>query len=91
MSQYLCPICQADSNTVDTRPYHSRLRRRRKCKNGHRFSTLEVPADVIERLDSLLEWMMEQQPDPDVFEYIKRQTRRIILKPKGDDDDDNDS
>jgi transcriptional regulator NrdR family protein len=41
---FLCPECRARSLVVETRPAPHGHRRRYKCTNGHRFSTLEQPS-----------------------------------------------
>lgn len=41
-----CPICGATQIIViDSRAASGRIRRRRSCENGHRFSTVELPID----------------------------------------------
>lgn len=40
----MCPTCSAWSAVLNTRL----ARRRRECANGHRFSTVEVPATQVE-------------------------------------------
>lgn len=35
------PTCGSETMVLDTRPSKSALRRRRRCSEGHRFSTLE--------------------------------------------------
>lgn len=39
-----CPDCGADTDVTDTRPWadEKAIKRRRKCKNGHRFTTVEM-------------------------------------------------
>lgn len=37
-----CPNCGADSGVLETRRAPSGLRRRRWCKCGHKFTTLEL-------------------------------------------------
>ena len=53
MSSFPCPKCGADTKVVDSRPTHEhRLRRRRACvliPCGHRFTTYEVEASVLEQ------------------------------------------
>lgn len=36
-----CPTCGSETMVTDTRAAKDALRRRRKCSEGHRFSTLE--------------------------------------------------
>jgi transcriptional regulator NrdR family protein len=39
----LCPRCGSpETHVVDTRPSRDRIRRRRECDEGHRFTTFEV-------------------------------------------------
>jgi transcriptional regulator NrdR family protein len=35
-----CPTCESDTKVLSTR---DDIRRRRVCKNGHRFTTMEIP------------------------------------------------
>ena len=37
-----CPICGEPMDVYDTLPEGNRVRRRRQCKNGHRFNTTET-------------------------------------------------
>jgi transcriptional regulator NrdR family protein len=37
-----CPICGQPTDIYDSRPEGTRIRRRRRCKLGHRFNTTEV-------------------------------------------------
>lgn len=39
-----CPTCGADSGVSETRETVSGMRRRRRCVNGHRFTTYEIIA-----------------------------------------------
>lgn len=78
MSQYLCPQCKIDSNVVDTRPSYNRLRRRRICKNGHKFSTVEVPLDAPEQIVQLVSWVAENDIE-DLQDYLRIQVREILL------------
>lgn len=47
-----CPNCNYDGvEVIDSRPAHSRIVRRRKCKTcGHKYTTWEVPADELAEL-----------------------------------------
>ena len=42
-----CPDCGAWSEVKDTRKGAFGINRRRLCANGHRFTSIEVFADVI--------------------------------------------
>lgn len=81
MSQYLCPECSTDSMVIETRPSYNRLRRRRKCRNGHRFSTVEVPLEAPEQIVELMTFAIENQHDmdDDMIAYVKERAREIIL------------
>jgi transcriptional regulator NrdR family protein len=80
MSQYLCPECQVDSNVIDTRPSYNRLRRRRVCKNGHKFSTIEVPMNAPELIVDLMTWASQNDmSDPDMVAYLRDQVRETML------------
>ena len=37
----ICPICKKRTRVIDSRSRNGEVRRRRCCKKGHRFSTLE--------------------------------------------------
>ncbi|MEO3387339.1 hypothetical protein [Mesorhizobium sp. CAU 1741] len=47
MTKFRCSECGGvDTDVIDTqRSAAFRIRRRRKCKCGHRFSTVEIPVD----------------------------------------------
>lgn len=42
MSGLDCPECGSPTDVMDSRPRSGEIRRRRRCKNGHRFSTKEI-------------------------------------------------
>ena len=46
-----CPKCDNKTEVIDSRlSKHNRVRRRRKCKKcGHRFTTLEINIEDIEK------------------------------------------
>lgn len=48
-----CPVCSTrETCVVDSRPHPQAVRRRRECKNGHRFRTYErVGDDEGDRLE----------------------------------------
>jgi len=49
-----CPVCGGDTKINDSRSSGERLRRRREClKCGHRFTTIEVDADYLEKLEAI--------------------------------------
>lgn len=52
-----CPICQhAESRTVRTDAVASGIKRRREClRCRHRWGTLELPAEDVERLEQIRE------------------------------------
>jgi len=52
-----CPVCRSSTSVVtDTRPWHASIKRRRKCVGcGHRWTTIELPADLAERLPAMEE------------------------------------
>lgn len=91
MSQYSCPQCQSDTNVVDSRSFHRRIRRRRRCKNNHRFSTIEISADAQKELNELLQWALENEPNEDSTEYLQFQIKKILYNPNEEDPYDNDS
>lgn len=49
-----CPLCGGKSGVTDTRPWHSSIRRRRKCfACDYRWTTIEVPAHLADRLPEI--------------------------------------
>jgi len=49
-----CGLCGGKSTVTDTRPWRGSIRRRRKCLGcDYRWTTIEVPADLAERLPDL--------------------------------------
>jgi transcriptional regulator NrdR family protein len=71
MSQYLCPECQGSSSVVETRAASGNLRRRRKCANGHRFSTMEVSADVPAKIVQLVQWAVGHNITDNFEQYVQ--------------------
>lgn len=45
-----CPECGAATNVVDSRVTKTRVRRRRLCDSGHRFTTYELLATEHETI-----------------------------------------
>lgn len=47
LHKYLCPQCREPTEVIDSRVGvgDDVIRRRRRCRNNHRFSTLEVAVD----------------------------------------------
>jgi hypothetical protein len=86
MSQYQCAQCGSTTNVIDTRPTHRRLRRRRKCPHGHRFSTIEVPIEVAGDLRGLIAfWAKETEQDADFILLLNGRIDEIVLgKPPPD-------
>jgi transcriptional regulator NrdR family protein len=70
MSQYQCPECQASSSVIETRAASGNLRRRRKCPNGHRFSTMEVAADVPAKIVELVHWAVKHGITDNFEQYV---------------------
>ena len=52
-----CPICNKPSEVTDSRPTanDTRIRRRRTCFNGHRFTTMEMSIEDQALVDQLKE------------------------------------
>jgi hypothetical protein len=51
-----CPICASKSGVTDTRPWHASVRRRRQCFScDYRWTTVEIPADLGDRLPEIQE------------------------------------
>jgi len=42
-----CPVCDAPTEVYDTQREGLGVRRRRRCENGHRFNTFEVPTGTV--------------------------------------------
>jgi hypothetical protein len=78
MSQYLCS-CGDQTDVIDTRRSSKRLRRRRKCPQGHRFSTLEVPLDSGPRLKALVLFWAQELGDPEMAEHLNQGIDMILL------------
>ena len=49
MSGLNCPECGAKGMVTDSRPHPKGIRRRRACKNGHRYSSIEQ-IEVLTRM-----------------------------------------
>lgn len=79
MSHYSCPECSGSTTVIETRLSHSRLRRRRKCPNGHRFSTLELPHDTTTKVIELITWLTKQNLDSETADYARSQIGSIML------------
>lgn len=87
MSQYHCPECGSNSNVIDTRPSHNRLRRRRTCQgHQHRFSTIEVPLDTPKKIQDLIRFAVEnshaeddEQTKQDMLDYALAASKELIL------------
>lgn len=85
MGKYYCPECSGISGVVETRISYARLKRRRACKAGHRFTTIEIPHDTPKKINQLVDWLQKQGLDPDITAYAKEQVGQILLG-KGDTD-----
>ena len=49
----MCPECKADSEVSETRERPYGIRRRRKCKAcGHRWSTVEIPVEELDKVSN---------------------------------------
>jgi len=49
-----CPKCAGKSGVTNTRPWHASVRRRRQCFScDYRWTTIEIPADLGDRLPDL--------------------------------------
>jgi transcriptional regulator NrdR family protein len=70
MSQYRCPECGESSSVIETRASQNSLRRRRKCANFHRFTTLEVPGDAPKKLVELVQWAVRNNITDDFTGYV---------------------
>lgn len=88
MGKYYCGQCAEGTDVVETRISYKRVRRRRRCPNGHGFSTVEVPHDAPKQLKKLAEWFGKQGLDPDLVSYAKAQIDEIVLGKIEDEDGD---
>lgn len=77
MSHYGCPICSEPTSVIETRLSKSRLRRRRRCVNNHRFTTLELPHDTGKRAVGLVKWLTKNL-DPEIAGYAQEEIRAIM-------------
>jgi hypothetical protein len=87
MSQYNCPICSGSTSVIETRASNGRLRRRRTCPVGHRFTTIEVPHQTPKKLKELVDWLGKQGLDPDIVSYAKEELGVILFGMKSEADD----
>lgn len=87
MGKYFCQ-CGEGTDVVETRISYKRIRRRRKCPNGHTLTTVEVPHETPKRLKELAKWFGKQGLDPDVVSYANAQIDEIVLGKVTDDDGD---
>lgn len=55
------------------------MKRRRSCKNGHRFTTIEVPHKAPKKINELVDWLQKQGLNPDIADYAKEQVGQILL------------
>jgi transcriptional regulator NrdR family protein len=79
MSHYSCPECSGSTTVTETRTSYAHVRRRRRCSNGHRFSTIEIPHDTSERMAGLINWLSRQRViDDDIAAYAHAQLDHIV-------------
>lgn len=80
MSLYHC-VCGEKTDVIDTRSSYKRLRRRRKCKAGHRFSTIEVPLESTTDVKKMVTfWATEiGEIDTDMIVSISESIDQIML------------
>ena len=54
-----CPVCRAPkTRSVDRRYRGGRFNRRRECRNGHRFNTVEITETEFDIIAGLFEWLV---------------------------------
>lgn len=85
MGKYYCPECSGITGVVETRPSNGRLKRRRACKQGHRFTTVEVPHTAPKEVMALLSWL---GVSGDMLDYAKHKMSHILLGTPLDEDSD---
>ena len=64
-----CPECRSSTSAVtDTRPWHTSIKRRRKCVGcGYRWTTIELPSELAESLPDLETKLRRIAIDADVM------------------------
>ena len=80
--------CSASTTVIETRLANSRIRRRRKCSNNHRFSTVEINHSTTEKVIDLITWLTKQNMDSEIADYARGQIGFIMLGTPTNDDDD---
>lgn len=85
MGKYSCPECSGITGVVETRPSNGRLKRRRACKQGHRFTTVEIPHTAPKQIFELLKWL---KLDPDLMDYAKHKISHMLLNTPLDEEED---
>ncbi len=70
MSQALCPECQATSNVIETRAAFNSLRRRRRCTNSHKFTTIEVSNETPKKIVELVQWAIRNGVTENFEQYV---------------------
>lgn len=51
-----CPVCGGNTKITDSRGNVESVRRRRECREcGHRFTTIEIEADLLQNLEKAKE------------------------------------
>lgn len=78
MGRFTCTKCQEPTQVIGTRLQSFRIKRRRSCPNGHRFNTIEVPADSYKRLKALVKWF-EPNLDAEAISYAYSEIDAIML------------
>lgn len=79
MGRFACPECSGPTSVIETRLSNIRLKRRRVCLNGHRFTTLEIPVDCQRKLKELVSWFEKQGLHSEFVDYAKTQIDNILL------------
>lgn len=78
-----CPVCDEITEVYDSRPEQTGVRRRRRCRNGHRFNTLESYTGAVRG--------QKLQVDPvrkDVYddtELVKELAAEVGVRIEGED------
>lgn len=88
MSHYSCPVCTGSTSVIETRISQKGLRRRRSCRGGHRFTTIELPHDTGKRVTGLINWLTKQHWfDEDLVDYTKDELKAILSGQLPENDD----
>ena len=55
----ICNVCGEEAEVIDSRIVSNYVRRRRKCRNNHRFTTYEIDQSKMDQLRKM--WRLVAQ------------------------------